>query len=212
MRGVCFAVMKGDCHMKSSLSVKTIARIGVLGAVAAILYAIPGIPVIPPIYKLDFSTLPALLGGFSLGYVPGLIILLIKDLFGLFHSSSLGVGELADFLASAAMLLSAVAIYRRLHNRRGALLALGVGSLAMTAAGALVNYFILIPFYATAMNMPVESIVSMIGRVIPAVNTLPRLIFLATVPFNLLKGVVLSLITFLLYKRLSPLLKGLSER
>lgn len=197
--------------MKSSLSVKTIARIGVLGAVAAILYAIPGIPVIPPIYKLDFSTLPALLGGFSLGYVPGLIILLIKDLFGLFHSSSLGVGELADFLASAAMLLSAVAIYRRFHSRRGALLALGVGSLAMTAAGALVNYFILIPFYSTAMGMPVDSIVSMIGRVIPAVSTLPRLIFLATVPFNLLKGVVLSLITFLLYKRLSPLLKGLSE-
>lgn len=207
MRGVCFAVMKGDFPMKNTLSVKSIARIGVLGAVSALLYALPGIPVIPPIYKLDFSTLPALLGGFSLGYLPGLLILLIKDLTGLLHSSSMGVGEIADFLASAAMLFSAIAVYRRFHSRRGALLALLAGSLAMTVAGALVNYFLMIPFYSTAMNMPVDAIVSMIGRIIPAVNTLPRLIFLATVPFNLLKGVVLSIITFLLYKRLSPLLK-----
>ena len=197
---------------RKTVSAKLIARVGVLGAIAALLFLIPGIPIVPPIYKLDFSTVPVLLGGFSLGYVPGLLILLIKDLVGLTNSSSMGVGELADFLASAAMMLTAVAIYRRHHSRRGALIGLIAGTAVMTVVAALVNYFILIPFYVAAMNMPAEAIVSMIGKVIPAVDSLPRLIAFATTPFNLLKGVVLSVITFLLYKRLSPLLKGEKKR
>ena len=197
---------------RKTVSAKLIARVGVLGAIAALLFLIPGIPIVPPIYKLDFSTVPVLLGGFSLGPVPGLLILLIKDLVGLTNSSSMGVGELADFLASAAMMLTAVAIYRRHHSRRGALIGLIAGTAVMTVVAALVNYFILIPFYVAAMNMPAEAIVSMIGKVIPAVDSLPKLIAFATTPFNLLKGVVLSVITFLLYKRLSPLLKGEKKR
>lgn len=197
---------------RKTVSAKLIARVGVLGAIAALLFLIPGIPIVPPIYKLDFSTVPVLLGGFSLGYVPGLLILLIKDLVGLTNSSSMGVGELADFLASAAMMLTAVAIYRRHHSRRGALIGLIAGTAVMTAAAALINYYIVIPFYVAAMNMPAEAIVSMIGKVIPAVDSLPKLIAFATTPFNLLKGVVLSVITFLLYKRLSPLLKGEKKR
>ena len=197
---------------RKTVSAKLIARVGVLGAIAALLFLIPGIPIVPPIYKLDFSTVPVLLGGFSLGYVPGLLILLIKDLVGLTNSSSMGVGELADFLASAAMMLTAVAIYRRHHSRRGALIGLIAGTAVMTAAAALINYYIVIPFYVAAMNMPAKAIVSMIGKVIPAVDSLPKLIAFATTPFNLLKGVVLSVITFLLYKRLSPLLKGEKKR
>ena len=197
---------------KKTVSTKLVARVGVLGALSALLFLIPGIPIVPPIYKLDFSTVPVLLGGFSLGYIPGLIILLIKDLVGLTNSSSMGVGELADFLASAAMMLTAVAIYRHQRSRRGALVSLIVGTVVMTIAAALINYFIVIPFYVTAMDMPAEAIVSMIGSVIPAVDSLPKLIAYATTPFNLLKGVVLSAITFLLYKRLSPLLKDKSER
>lgn len=197
---------------RKTVSAKLIARVGVLGAIAALLFLIPGIPIVPPIYKLDFSTVPVLLGGFSLGPVPGLLILLVKDLVGLTNSSSMGVGELADFLASAAMMLTAVAIYRRHHSRRGALIGLIAGTTVMTVVAALVNYFILIPFYVAAMNMPAEAIVSMIGKVIPAVDSLPKLIAFATTPFNLLKGVVLSVVTFLLYKRLSPLLKGEKKR
>ena len=197
---------------RKTVSAKLIARVGVLGAIAALLFLIPGIPIVPPIYKLDFSTVPVLLGGFSLGPVPGLLILLVKDLVGLTNSSSMGVGELADFLASAAMMLTAVAIYRRHHSRRGALIGLIAGTAVMTAAAALINYYIVIPFYVAALNMPAEAIVSMIGKVIPAVDSLPKLIAFATTPFNLLKGVVLSVITFLLYKRLSPLLKGEKKR
>ena len=104
-------------------------------------------------------------------------------------------------------MLAAVAVYRRNRTRRGAIIGLLLGIVSIVVVGALANYFIMIPFYVNAMHMPLETILAMIAKVIPPVDTLPRLILLATVPFNLLKGVVLALVTFLLYKRLSPILK-----
>lgn len=193
---------------KGTFSAGRLARIGVLGAISAVLYYFPEIPIIPPIYKLDFSTLPALLGGFAMGPVSGLLILLIKDLTGLLHSSSLGVGELADFLMSGAFVLAASLIYRRDKTRKGALLGMALGVFAIALVGALTNYYIMLPFYITAMHMPAEAIIAAIAATVPAVDSLWKLILLATLPFNLLKGVVLAAVTFLLYKHLSPILHG----
>lgn len=195
--------------MNKKVSTKLIARVGVLSAVAAVLYLLPGIPIIPPIYKLDFSNAPVLLGGFSLGCIPGLLILIIKDLIGLFNSSSMGVGELADFMTGATMMLCAVLIYKKNRTLKGALIGLVTGIVATVLVSALVNYYIMVPFYVSAFHMSEEAIVGMIGKVIPAVDTLPKLILLATMPFNLLKCVIITLITFLLYKRISPLLKNI---
>ena len=105
---------------QSRISAGRLARIGVLGAIAAILFYFPEVPVIG-FYKLDFSTLPALLGGFAMGPWAGLAIVLIKDLFGLLHSSSAMVGELADFLCSASIVLVASLIYLRHKTFKGAL-------------------------------------------------------------------------------------------
>ena len=85
---------------------------------------------------------------------------------------------------------------------------MALGIVVMVAAGALANYFIMIPFYMKVMNFSAEAIVGMIANVIPAVDSMGKLILLATAPFNLLKGVVLCLVTLLVYKRLSPLLHG----
>ena len=188
---------------------KMITRVGVLGAIASVLAYIPGIPIIPPIYKLDFSTVPVLLGGFSMGPLPGLAILLIKNLVSLTNTSSMGVGELADFMTGAAILIPSALIYKRNRTLKGALTGLLWGILCMVAVGAIANYFIMIPFYVNVMHMPLETILSMIAQAVPAVDSLPKLILLATSPFNLLKGVALSLITCVLYKRLSPILKNL---
>lgn len=195
-------------NVNKKVSVGVLARIGVLGAIASLLYLWPEIPVIPPIYKLDFSTLPVLLGGFAMGPVSSLFILLIKDLTGLLHSSTMGVGELADFLCSGLFVVSACLVYRRERTRAGALKGMALGVVVMVAAGALANYFIMIPFYMKVMNFSAEAIVGMIANVIPAVDSMGKLILLATAPFNLLKGVVLCLVTLLVYKRLSPLLHG----
>ncbi len=189
---------------RKPLSVQYMTRIAILGALSAILFMIE-IPVIA-FYKLDVSTLPALLGGFSMGPLAGLAILAIKDIFGLLHSSSMYVGELADFIMGAAYVLPAALIYRYRKTRKGALTGVIVGSLAMIAVSVLVNWKIMIPFYMTAFNYPIESIVAMAQGVMPFVDTEWELLLYVTAPFNLLKGIVLSALTFLLYKRLSPLL------
>ena len=142
-----------------------------------------------------------------MGPVAGTLVALIKGVISLITSSSMGVGELADFLMGAAMMVPAALIYRTHRTFKGALWGLLTGILCATVAGALCNWLILIPFYQTAFHMPAEAIVEMIAKVVPAVDSMLTLILFATVPFNLLKGVVLSLLTLLLYKRLSFLLK-----
>ena len=190
--------------MKKNLSVQYLTRIAVLTALASILFLIE-IPVVA-FYKLDLSNLPVLLGAFSMGPVPGLIILLLKSLIGMLHSSSMYVGELADFIMGAAFVLPAALIYRRHKTRNTALIGMAVGTVVMIVVAVLVNWKIMIPFYMTAYGMPMEAVVGMATKAVPFVDTEWKLLLCVTAPFNLLKGVVLSSLTFVLYKHLSPLL------
>ena len=191
-------------NRKTKLSVQYMTRIAILGALSAILFMIE-IPVVA-FYKLDVSTLPALLGAFSMGPWAGLAILAIKDVFGLLHSGTMYVGELADFIMGAAYILPAAFIYRCHKTRKNALIGVIVGTAAMIVVSVLVNWKIMIPFYMTAFGMPMEKIIGMAQATLPFVDTEWELLMYVTAPFNLLKGIVLSLLTFLLYKRLSPLL------
>ena len=191
-------------NRKNNLSVQYMTRIAILGALSAILFMIE-IPVVA-FYKLDVSTLPALLGAFSMGPMAGLAILAIKDILGLLHSSSMYVGELADFIMGAAYILPAALIYRHKKSRKNALIGMVAGSVAMIVVAVLVNWKIMLPFYMTAYGMPMSAIIGMAQKAMPFVDTEWELLMYVTAPFNLLKGVVLSLLTFLLYKRLSPLL------
>ena len=190
--------------MRKNLSVQYLTRIAVLTALASILFLIE-IPVVA-FYKLDLSNLPVLLGAFSMGPVPGLIILLLKSLIGMLHSSSMYVGELADFIMGAAFVLPAALIYRKHKTRNTALTGMAVGTVVMIVVAVLVNWKIMIPFYMTAYGMPMEAVVGMATKAVPFVDTEWKLLLCVTAPFNLLKGVVLSSLTFVLYKHLSPLL------
>lgn len=190
--------------MRKNLSVQYLTRIAVLTALASILFLIE-IPVVA-FYKLDLSNLPVLLGAFSMGPVPGLIILLLKSLIGMLHSSSMYVGELADFIMGAAFVLPAALIYRRHKTRNTALIGMAVSTVVMIVVAVLVNWKLMIPFYMTAYGMPMEAVVGMATKAVPFVDTEWKLLLCVTAPFNLLKGVVLSALTFVLYKHLSPLL------
>lgn len=189
---------------RSNLSVQYMTRIAILGALSAVLFPLE-IPIVA-FYKLDFSTLPALLGAFSMGPLPGLAILLIKDLSRLAYSSSMYVGELADFIMSAAFILPASLIYRKHKTRKTALVGMAVGTLCMIVVSVLVNWKMMIPFYMTAFHMDMEAIIGMARKALPCVDTEWKVLLYVTAPFNLLKGFVLSLLTFVLYKRLSPML------
>lgn len=181
-----------------------LTRCGLLAAMAVILYYVE-IPVVA-FYKLDLSTLPAILAGFAMGPVQGAAVVVLKNLVHLLGTSTAGVGELADILMSCAFVVPASLLYRGDKTRKGALKAMLTGAVLMTLAGVLVNYFILIPAYQVLMNLPLEVIIGMGQKVLGFIDTTLELVIFITAPFNLLKAAVLSGTTYLLYKRVSPLL------
>lgn len=189
---------------KKTLSVQYLTRIAVLTALSSILFMI-SIPIVA-FYSLDLSNLPVLLGAFSMGPVAGLIILGLKSLIGCLTSSTMYVGELADFIMGAAFVLPAALIYQRNKSRKGALIGMITGTVALILSGCLTNAYLLIPFYMKAFGMPMEAIIGMCAQALPFVDTELKVILFVTAPFNLLKGVVLCILTYMIYKPLSPLL------
>jgi riboflavin transporter FmnP len=189
-------------NTKTRFSVGVMTRIAILTAIASILFLIE-IPVVA-FYKLDLSNIPVLLGTFSMGAVPGLIILFLKSAIGLLHSNSAGVGELADFIMGAALILPAAFIYHRNKTRKNAIIGMIIGTLCTAIVGVLVNKFIMIPFYMGAFHMDMQGILDFAK--VTGIDTEWKLLLLITAPFNLLKGTVLCIVTGLIYKPLSPIL------
>jgi len=195
-----------NTNRKPLLTTRQMATVAILAAISAILFMIE-IPVVL-FYKLDLSSLPVLLGTFAMGVVPGTLIQLVKSLLGLLHSTSQGVGELADFIMGFAMLLPAGLIYQYMKSRKGAIVGMVAGSIVATFVAVLTNVYIMIPFYGTAYGMPVEAIIGMGASIVPAVKSVWHFVLLITAPFNVLKWAVISVVTALVYKPLSPILHG----
>jgi len=189
---------------KPVMTVGNMARMAMLTAAACLLDLIPGIPLFGNIYKLDFSMLPVLLGTFAMGPVEGIVILALKCLIGWAHSATMGIGKLAEFLMGLMLIVPAGLIYQRNKTRKTAIIGMLAGTLCMVVGGILVNKWILFPFYMTAFHMDMEKILGMIT--VPGIDTEWKMLLLITGPFNLIKGVVLSVLTALIYKPLSPLL------
>ena len=189
---------------KKWFSVTVMTRIALLTAAASVLFLVE-IPVVA-FYKLDLSNIPVLLGAFSMGTLPGVLILGLKSLIGLLHSSSAGIGELADFIMGAALIIPASVIYHRNKTRKNALLGMAAGTVCMVIAAVAVNKWIMLPFYMKAFHMNMVAILAFAG--VNGVDSELKLLLLITGPFNLLKGLVLSLVTGVIYKPLSPLLHG----
>lgn len=200
---------KGDFFMKHNKTLKYIAKIAVLSAVAAILmlFEIP-LWFAPSFYELDFSELPILIGGFALGPVAAVLMELIKNLLNLLMNgtSTAFVGEFANFVTGCAFVLPAALIYKYKKTLKGAIVGLVAGTLSLVLVGALINYFILIPTFSSMYGMSIEDIVELGTKANGAITDLPTLIVFAVMPFNLLKAAACSILTMLLYKRLSKIL------
>ena len=189
---------------RNSTAMFNLTRCGLLSAMAVILFYIE-IPVVA-FYKLDLSTLPAILAGFAMGPLQGVAVIIVKNLVHMLGTSTACVGEFADILMSCAFVVPASLYYRRHKNRKSALISMFIGSVCMIVVSGLVNYFILIPAYQVLMNLPLEVIIGMGQKVFGFIDTTVELVLAITAPFNILKAVVLSVVTYLLYKRVSPLL------
>lgn len=194
--------------MKQTNRLTYIVKIAMLGVLAYVVMFLEfALPVFPSFLKMDFSDLIPLLGSLALGPVAGILSELIKNLLHLLTASHTGgVGELANFVVGSAFCATAGLYYQHHKTKKGAIVSLALSAVAMIVAGALVNYFITVPLYAMVLGWSTEMIVGMSQAVIPAIKDKLTLIIYAFCPFNLIKSVVLAVITVPLYKKVSPLL------
>lgn len=185
-----------------------ITKTGILTAVAvALMYLEFNIPLMPAFLKFDFSEIAVLLASFSMGPLTGILVELLKNLLHLPVTQTGGVGELANFIVGSSFVGTAGLIYRFMKSRKGAYLGMGAGIVVMTVIASLMNYFVMIPFYINLFGIDMQTIVgwcTAVGNKL--VVDLPTLIVFVFVPFNLFKGIVVSAIVGLVYKRLSKLL------
>ena len=191
--------------------IRQTALIAMMGAVATILmlFEVPLPFLAPPFYELDLSEAPVLIGAFAMGPVAGVLIELIKVLLNLLINGTItaGVGELGNFLIGCSFLLPASIIYKRKKNKRHALIGMVVGTVFMAVVGCLINAYLLLPAYSAGLEIPMDVLVGMGTSINPAITNIFTFVVLAVAPFNLIKGIIVSILTLLLYKRISGIIK-----
>lgn len=181
----------------------------IMSAIAAILQFIEiSIPIIPSFVKLDFSDLPALITSFAIGPWYGVTVELLKNLLHLPFGSSAGVGEMCNFLLGAIFCLTAGLIYKKRKTRAGAALGALLGALLMALVSLPMNYFAVYPAYVVLYGMPMDAIVGMYSEILPRTDSLIKALCIFNLPFTFLKGIANAIICFLIYKPLSPVIKG----
>ena len=191
---------------------RTTIQIAMLGAVATVLmmFEFPLPFIAPPFVQMDFSEIPVVVGTFAMGPLAGIIIELLKNLLHIVThgTTTAGVGELSNFLIGCSFAVPAGLFYKRRKTAKNALIGMSVGTVTMAAVGCLSNAFVMFPLYSVAMGIPVDSFIAMGTKINPAINNMVTFVLLSMVPFNLIKGVMISGITMLSYKSLKVLLKG----
>lgn len=202
-------------------TVRKMAVIGMFSAISTILMILEiPVPFAPGFYKIDLSELPALVGGFAFGPVAGVMIEFCKILLKLMTkgTSTALVGEMANFVVGCSFILPASFLYWLKKSKKSAIFSSIVGTLCMTVVGSWLNAVFLLPTFANMFGMPLlpdgtgKSIVDMGTMVNPNITDVTTLVLFAVVPLNLLKGGIVSLVTILIYKKLSPILKNAHKK
>ena len=191
-------------------SARRAAYVGIFSAIAAVLmYLEFPLPFAPGFYEIDFSEIPVLICSFSLGPVAGVVCEFVKVVLKLFlkGTSTAFVGDLANFVVGCSLILPASAVYFANKTKKGAIIGMAVGTVCITAFGSLFNAVYLIPAFSVLFGSPLDEIVGMGTAINPAITSVNTLVLFAVAPFNLLKGAVDSVITFLLYKHIERLLR-----
>lgn len=192
------------------LSTRKITMIGMFSAIAAILHMLDfQVGFAPVFYKMDFGELPALIGTFAFGPVSGVMIefckIVIKLLFK--GTSTAFVGDFANFVIGCSFILPASITYLFKKSKEMAIVSCVIGTLCLEVFGTAFNAFYLLPAFSKLYGMPMEAIIKMGSDINPAINSVTTLVIFAVAPLNALKGGMVSVITLLIYKKLSPIIK-----
>ena len=189
---------------------KRVAYIGMFAALAGALMCLE-IPLFfaPSFYQLDLSEIPVMICAFSMGPVSGVVCELIKVVVKLLikGTSTAFVGDFANFVVGCSMVLPAAVVYHKVKTKKGAVISLVCGGVVMTVFGSLFNAIYLIPAFANLYGIPIDTIIGMGAEVNGSITSVATLVLFAVVPFNLVKAVVVSVVTMLLYKRVKRIIK-----
>lgn len=194
--------------VNGKMSVRYIAVTAMLSAVAFVLmfldFPIPFL--IPSFIQMDVSELPALVGAFAMGPMCGVLVCLVKNLLHLFITTTGGVGELSNFLLGVSFVLPAGLIYKKKKSRKSALIGSVLGAAIMAVFSVFSNYFLTYPVYYNFMSE--DMVLALYQSIAPSVDNILQCLIRFNMPFTFVKGLLSSGITFLIYKHISPILKG----
>lgn len=161
----------------------------------------------PNFYKLDFSELPALIGAFALGPIAGTLIEAIKILLNIVinGTTSAFVGEIANFVVGCSLVVPAAVVYYHNRTRKGAVIGMISGTVINLVVACLMNAYVLLPVFAGLFfgADSVEPIIEMGTKVNSLITNLPTFCLFAVAPFNLLKALIVSAVTVVIYKPIS---------
>jgi len=188
--------------------VRKLTVTAMLSAVSVVLmYLQISIPIMPSFIQFDFSDLPALIGTYAFGPLSGVAICALKNLVHLFVTTTAGAGELSNFILGVLFVLPAGVIYKYKKTKLGAFLGALVGSITMAGVGVFSNLFLIYPLFYK-IGLPYEAILGMYQAILPSVDNMLQALVIFNFPFTFVKGLVITLICLLIYKPLSPILKG----
>ncbi len=187
---------------------RTLAAIALLGAVTTILmYFETPLPFFPPFLKLDASNLAVIISAFLFGPWSVVPVAFIANFIHFLSSSTGGAGQLANFLLSCAYAMPAGFVYLKMHSKKGAFIGTALGVVCATIMGAFTNMYIIIPFYANVMLLPLEQIWAMAAAVNPLIVDLETYILYGAIPFNLIKYIFISVLTLITYKPIARIIR-----
>lgn len=202
--------------MNKIFTTKNIVLMAVFSALATVLMLLEfPIPFIAPsFYEIDLSEIPILIGSFIMGPVAGVIMEAVKILLKLLikGTSTAYVGDLANFFIGCCFVIPASIIYKHKKSKKSALIGMTVGTFLMATVGVIINYFVLLPFYVKAFGMPLDSIIEAGAAINSFVSNKLTFVIICVAPFNILKGFIDGLITALIYKRISILIRSIGNK
>lgn len=207
------AAQKKNGISEKIFSTRKTAMIGMFSAIALVLHLFDfPLPFAPGFYRLDFSELPILVGTFAFGPSAGVMMEFVKILLKLLFkgTSTAFVGDLANFAVGCSLILPASVVYSFRKNKKNAMIACVVGTLCITVFGTAFNAVYLLPAFSKLYGIPLDSLLAMGMEANGLVKegSIVSFVVACVAPMNLIKGASVSLVTMLIYKPLSPVIKG----
>ncbi|TCN23005.1 ECF transporter S component [Mesobacillus foraminis] len=177
------------------LNVKALVSIGMLSSIAYVLMLLNfPLPVFPNFLMVDFSDIPALVAALIFGPVAGILVEFIKNILDYFMTGSatgVPVGHIANFVAGILFVLPAYYIYNKMRSKKGMVFALVTATATMAILMSILNYYVIMPAYTIFLNMPAM-----------ASPDLRQMIVTGILPFNLIKGLMITVVFMLLFTRM----------